>query len=123
MSNYIEKRRYRRIGVRVPIQYKELHGKPNAQKGALSKNISEGGVKFNTDKFISLACRMLVEVNLPTEPKPIKAISKVAWIRKLPAGDDYEVGNQFLDMTKTDKSTITEYVKGYMGEDGESADL
>ena len=66
---------------------------------------------FRSSEFISLACRLVVEINLPTSPKPIKAITKVAWIRKLPVADQYELGNQFLDMAKEDKEKVVEFVK------------
>ena len=111
MLEFGEKRRYPRIDIRIPLQYKELHTPTPSIKGALTNDLSEGGVKFKSDKFISLACRMVVEISLPNEFKPIKAISKVAWIKKLPIGDDYEIGNQFLDMTKDDKRVINDYVK------------
>lgn len=110
MLNFGEKRRFQRIDLRVPLQYKEL-GREKEPRGTLTRNLSEGGVKFHTDKFISLACRMVVELTIPTVVHPIRAISKVAWIKKLPVGDVYEVGNQFLDMTKEDKSVITDYVR------------
>jgi len=110
MLSFGEKRRFQRVDINVPIRYKEL-GQDRSPKGTLAKNLSEGGVKFHSDKFISLACRMVVEMTLPAMNKPIRAISKVAWIRKLPVGDNYEVGNQFLDMTKEDKGFISEYMK------------
>ncbi len=110
MLNFGEKRKYSRIDARVPLQYRELGG-DRSQKGAVTKNLSEGGVKFHTDKFISLACRMVVELALPTSSKPIRAISKVAWIKKMPVGDSYEIGNQFLDMSKEDKGMISDFVK------------
>ena len=111
MIDLSEKRKFPRVDVRVPLQYKELHGSAKSAKGSLTKNVSAGGVKLQTDKFISMACRLVVEMNIPTGSKPIKAISKVAWIKKLPFGDNYEVGNQFLDMTKDDKKAITNYVE------------
>ena len=57
-----------------------------------------------------MACRLLLELDLPMFAKPVKAISKVAWIRKSPSGDDYEVGNQFLEMSKKDRELVSEYV-------------
>lgn len=42
--------------------------------------------------------------------KPIKAISRVAWIRKSDSGDEFEIGNQFLEISKQDKELISEYV-------------
>lgn len=110
MLNSNEKRRFPRIDIRVPLQYKELREGTQASKGALSRNLSEGGVRFNTDKFVSLACRMVIELNIPSSPKPIRAISKVAWIKKLSVGEDFEIGNQFLDMSREDRSMIADYV-------------
>ena len=95
MLDFSEKRKHPRIDIRIPLRYKELRATSPVSKGALTKNLSAGGVRFHSDKFISLSCRMILEINLPFISKPLRAISKVAWIKKLPAGDDYEIGNQF----------------------------
>jgi Tfp pilus assembly protein PilZ len=79
-------------------------------KGSVLKNISEGGVCFSSKEFMSLACRLILNITLPNNPKPIKAISKVAWIRRLPLGDQYELGNQFLEIAKEDKAQIVDFV-------------
>lgn len=105
-----EKRRYKRVESNLPLQYKNLRKSFDLPVGSLTKNLSEGGVSFKSNEFISLACRLVVEISIPSVPKPIKAISKVAWIRKLPAGDQYELGNQFLDMAKEDKQHIINFV-------------
>jgi hypothetical protein len=34
----------------------------------------------------------------------------VAWIRRIPATNQYELGNQFLDMAKEDKKHVMEFV-------------
>ena len=78
--------------------------------GSLTRNLSEGGVCFQSSKFISLACRLVLEINIPNSPKPVKAITKVAWIRKVPSSDQYELGNQFLEITKEDKANIMNFV-------------
>ena len=111
MQDTTEKRKHSRIKVSIPLTYKELRTSEPNSRGALTGNLGEGGVKFSTDKFISLSCRMVVEISLPSIPKPMRAISKVAWIKKDPSGDNYEIGNQFLDMTKDDRSTLAEFVK------------
>jgi len=105
-----EKRRFKRVASNIAVQYKNLRKTSELPIGSVSKNLSEGGVCFKSGEFISLACRLVLEINLPTTPKPIKAISKVAWIRKLPAGDEYELGNQFLEMTKEDKAHIMDFI-------------
>ena len=111
MSPLEEKRRFHRIESRFPLKYKDLRKMDEEFRGTVSKNVSEGGVRFRSDRFISLACRLVVELNLPTKPEPIRAISKITWIRKLPAGDDYEVGNQFLEINRQDREIIRNFIK------------
>jgi c-di-GMP-binding flagellar brake protein YcgR len=105
-----EKRRFKRIDSALSVRYRNLRKNENPTTESLSKNIGEGGVCFNSPEFISLACRMIVEITLPTTPKPVRAISKVAWIRRLPSSDNYQIGNQFLEITKEDKEQISRFV-------------
>lgn len=105
-----DKRRHRRVDYSAPVQYRNLRVAAELPAGSITRNIGEGGVCFRTSKFISLACRLVVEVSLPNSPKPIKAISKVAWIRKVPSSDQYEMGNQFLEIAKEDKAHILNFV-------------
>ena len=106
-----EKRRHPRAEFNLPLSYKNLRSAGQPPIGSTSSNISEGGIRFKTNEFISLACRMVLEITLPTTPKPIKAISKVAWIKKLPTSNFYEIGNQFLEISKEDRAHIMEFVK------------
>ena len=108
-GNVAERRRWQRVDSNLPVRYKNLKTS-TVPMGTLTKDISEGGIRFKTNEFISLACRLVVEITLPTVPRPIKAISKVAWIRKMSSGDQYELGNQFLEISKEDRSVITDYV-------------
>lgn len=108
--NIEEKRRFNRADANLALQYRNLRKSNDPLALSVSRNISEGGVCFTSSEFISLACRLVVEISLPNAPKPVKAISKVAWIRKLPAGDQYQLGNQFLEMTKEDKAHIMNFV-------------
>jgi hypothetical protein len=73
-SNVEDRRRYKRVESVLPVQFRNLRGGGDAITGSLSHNISEGGVCFMSKDFISLACRLVVEINLPALSKPIKAI-------------------------------------------------
>ncbi|MBL7071646.1 MAG: PilZ domain-containing protein [Candidatus Omnitrophica bacterium] len=106
-----EKRKFERINSTVPLQYKKLKELSEGTVGAITQDVSEGGAKFLANEFLPLATRLVVELFLPAQPRPIKAISKVAWIRKAPSGNQYEIGNQFLDVGKDDKGQLAEYVK------------
>jgi len=109
-SNQEDKRRYKRVESVLPVQFKNLRKATDPANGTLTHNISEGGVCFMTKEFISLACRLVVEINLPALPKPIKAISKIAWIKKIPTNNQYMLGNQFLEMTKEDRAHVMNFV-------------
>ena len=106
-----EKRRFKRVDMELPLHYKNLRKVGDSPIGSIAKNSSEGGVCFKSNEFISLACRMVVEITVPKVTRPVKAITKVAWIRRVPNTEQYELGNQFLDMTKEDKAHITEFIK------------
>ncbi len=100
-----------RVDSTVPLQYKKLKELSEGTIGAITENVSEGGVRFMANEFLPLASRLVVEIFLPAQPKPIKAISKVAWIRKALSGEQYVIGNQFLDLTRDDLEQLSEYVK------------
>ncbi len=111
MTESAEKRKTPRVKTHIPVRFRKLRdGDGNDGDSSITKNLSQGGIRFRTNEFISMACRLIVELDVPMFTKPIKAISKVAWIKKAVAGDDYEVGNQFLEMSKKDKELISEYV-------------
>lgn len=111
MSEYAEKRKFPRVKTHIPVKYRKLREGAGIQgASSITKNLSQGGIRFRTAEFVSMACRLILELDIPMFTKPIKAISKVAWIRKTVSGDDYEVGNQFLEMSKEDKLLISEYV-------------
>jgi len=106
-----ERRRFTRISSRLPLEYKNLREVGITAKGVLTKDISEGGIRFTSSKFLSLANRLVITINIPTSARQIKAIAKIAWIKKLPSGEQYEIGNQFLEMSKEDKKEIAKYVQ------------
>ncbi|MFH1847462.1 MAG: PilZ domain-containing protein [Candidatus Omnitrophota bacterium] len=111
MENITEKRKFLRVATHIPVKYRKLGDSEVALRGCtITRNLSEGGVRFRTPDFISRACRLILELDMPMLTKPIKAISKVAWIRKTTSGEDFEIGNQFLEMSKKDKELVSEYV-------------
>jgi len=101
-----ERRRFPRKELRIPVQYKNLKRLSETSRGALIKDISSGGIRFVGNDFISLSNRLVLVIALPTPFRSIKAISKVAWIRKVPMGDQYEIGNQFLNLSEEDKKHL-----------------
>lgn len=111
MEDQSEHRKYERVTTHIPVKYRKLSDSVDVEKtGTITRNLSEGGVFFKADEFISMACRLILELDMPMFTKPVKAISKVAWIKRAGSGKDYEVGNQFLEISKQDKALVSEYV-------------
>jgi len=106
-----ERRKYQRYTHRLPVQYKNIKTLSSPFVGALVRDISEGGIRFVGNEFLSLANRLVITLSLPAPARPIKIISKIAWIKKLPMGDQYEVGNQFLNMSTEDKEELKNYLE------------
>lgn len=123
-STGTEKRKSRRIKTHIPVRYRTLRGRPGVVgASSITKDLSEGGIRFRTAEFIAMSCRLILELDIPMFTKPIKAISKVAWLRKLPSGEDYDVGNQFLEMSKENKKLVSEYVDSFtLYNDSENTD-
>lgn len=109
-NNALERRRYKRVNSTIPLQYKNLRQLSEGTVGAITRDVGEGGIRFIANEFLPLASRLVVEVFLPAQPRPVKAIAKVAWIRKIASTDQYEVGNQFLEVGKEDKVNLSEYI-------------
>lgn len=107
-----EKRKSPRFKITIPIEYKKLRESPEVMKGSIAKDLSAGGVRFITEEFLALTARLVLDIALPIPQRPVSAVSKIAWIKKLPAGERYEVGNQFLEMSKEDKNRLSGYLNG-----------
>lgn len=106
-----ERRRSERVEAHIPVKYHTLRGDASHRaEASLTRDLSEGGIRFRTGEFVSMACRLILELDIPVFNKPIKAISKVAWIRKTESSDEYEIGNQFLEMSKRDRKLVSQYV-------------
>jgi c-di-GMP-binding flagellar brake protein YcgR len=113
MDGYAEKRKYPRLETHIPVRYRKLgDAEGTLRSSTITRDLSAGGVHFRANEFISMACRLIVELDMPMFVKPIKAISKVAWIRKGNAEDTYELGNQFLEISRKDKALVEEYLNG-----------
>jgi hypothetical protein len=110
VKKFKEKRKFRRILSDIPLQYKELGCDGAMGTGSLTGDLSEGGAKIRSRRFISLAARLMSEFKLPTSERPVKAIARVIWIKKTGPLNQHDVGLQFLEIAKDDKVAVANYV-------------
>ncbi|MDD5449286.1 MAG: PilZ domain-containing protein [Candidatus Omnitrophica bacterium] len=105
-----EKRKASRFKMAMPVDYRMLRASQEAKRKSFTSDISIGGVRFIADEFLALTARMVIDINLPVPERSVSAVSKIAWIRKLPDDDKYEIGNQFLEMSRDDKERLSNYL-------------
>ena len=61
VSENVEKRKYPRVKTHIPVRYRKLRdGAGAAGYTSISKNMSQGGIRFRTPEFISMACRLIL---------------------------------------------------------------
>jgi c-di-GMP-binding flagellar brake protein YcgR len=106
-----EKRQYPRVEAQIRVRYrKQGDAAETAARGVLTGDISAGGLRFRTKEFISKACNLILELDLPTRTQPIIATSTVAWTKNDTAEKEYVVGSRFLEITKKDQELVSQYV-------------
>jgi len=111
MHAYVKERRsFPRVNARLPLQFKDIQRPIETYSGTLTRDVSEGGARILSSEFLSIFTRLLVEVSVPQFSRPIKAISKVAWIQKIARSNQYSVGIQFMDMTEEDKRHLSSFI-------------
>ena len=87
-----EKRRYSRIELRQPVQFQSTNYA--LERGSLSCDLSEGGVRVDTYDFLPLGTELTLHIRLAVE-KIVEYVGRVVWVRKFPFADRYQVGLEF----------------------------
>jgi hypothetical protein len=105
-----ERRHHARRVADLPLRYRETLAVRSNYRGVQMKDVGPGGVKFQADGFIPLNTSLICELSLPESFRPVRAISRVAWSRKLPLGDRYEIGSEFVEIIPTEKRILDEFL-------------
>jgi hypothetical protein len=106
MKDPSEKRRFQRVGIQMPLKFRETTAQSPVYRGAQVRDISLGGVKFRTENFVPRDTSLIVEFHLPDNPQAIRTISKVSWLKSLPSGYRFEVGGEFVELTTSERSLL-----------------
>ena len=106
-----ERRRSQRLLCHAALQFRDLQQPGGPYTGGLAKDVSAGGLKFETAQFFSHQRRLLMQVALPGVPTPIRTVAQVVWTYKQPHNDQYEIGAQFVEITPHDREAMASYVE------------
>ena len=119
-SKWREKRKFHRIQDNILIFCRQ---EPyNRIIEWITKDISEMGLRFESDEFIAPSTSMEIEIYQPLNYRKSRIISiyvlaKVVWIKKIKRKNRYVASNRYIGgvkftkISKQDRSIIANYVK------------
>ena len=119
-SGQQERRKFRRIEDNVFVFCKL---KPDDRVTEwIAKDISEMGLRFESDKFIPPLTYIEIEIYQPfdyfkSRIVAIYVLAKVVWIKEIEKSDRYEANNRYIGglrftkISKQDKCIIANYIK------------
>jgi c-di-GMP-binding flagellar brake protein YcgR len=106
-----EQRRYVRIPVSLQIAYELLPA--DSIKQNLTKNISQGGIRFFTHEFIPKGARLRIRISFPKTLFSFEALVKCVWITEMPYGEEFEVGVEFIDLPTEVADYLIRYINNF----------
>ena len=105
-----ERRRWKRFNCEFVCSLLHLGGNAGSAHPAeaLVKDISSGGIRVWTQRFIPLSTRILSYLQLPNRA-PVAVHLKPAWTAELRHFDRYETGFTFEAVSDEEKSLLEDY--------------
>ena len=109
----IEKRKYPRYNVELPLDYSRIEGKETY--GGIVSNASEGGLLVYLPQRMEIGAVLKIEIFCiqGLELNMIKAIAKVAWanLATKESFNEYQYGLQFLYIEEKDFDRLLNLLK------------
>jgi len=106
MEHNQNKRRFQRIPLHLPVQYKK---RGEAQfYNAVCDNLSAGGMGFVSPAFIPPETLVMLEIKILS--KALRPIGKIAWASSIPHTGKNYLGIQFLELDPQEKDYLKEYM-------------
>ncbi|MFH1678828.1 MAG: PilT/PilU family type 4a pilus ATPase [Candidatus Omnitrophota bacterium] len=109
-----ERRKTTRFPARIKFSFEKLNpsGPPDYKCNTLTKNISAGGLLFESEEEIPIGTKFNLNLNLPGQtPKLIDAMGEVARVERLFSTNNFEIGVTFIDLPASDEEEIKKRIE------------
>ena len=106
-----ENRSYQRIGFNLELRY-QTRGKPDFDN-AVSSDISCGGVRFTSSKFLSTTTSIMFEINVLN--RILHPVGRVAWSAPIAHSDRNQLGIQFVEFDLFEKNYLRDFINMQLG--------
>ena len=104
-----DNRKFIRIPESAEISYRLI--KNIKTSGALSRDISKGGLRFFVSEFIPRESILKIKIGLKKITYSFEATAKVKWIKKRFANESFEIGVEFMEVPQKDLKHLEQYIK------------
>lgn len=105
-----ERREYARIATNLYITY-SIPGKESFEAGIfVSKNVSGGGILFESFREIPVGTVFDLAIHLPTFPFPLSAKGKVVRLKKTRHYGRYDVGMSLIEISEKERRELIKYL-------------
>lgn len=105
-----ERRRFPRLNYFESVRFRDVFN-PHSFCGSLARDLSVGGVRVTTEEFLPKDHRVVLLLQLPGVQETIRAISRVAWVRKEQASERFECGLEFIGISPRDQGLLAAHVE------------
>ena len=113
-----ERRVYPRLDVQFNIRYKVFKSKEELLKRGYApeyinstKNISAGGLLFESNETIAVGAILELVIELPDGQESIECLARVVRVKEIEINKSYDIGACFLDITSAQRAKLEKYIK------------
>lgn len=106
-ENYAERRNSMRAGISFPVEYDLLPD--NRYFYTVSKDLSRGGAKIITERFIPKGNTIKMHLNIIDQVVEVKA--RVAWCNKDRVSERYLTGVEFVEINKIHEGALSKLLR------------
>lgn len=106
-----ENRCFPRIDFHSKVQY-QVRGKLDFAS-ALTNDISCGGLRFTSDRFVPVSTAVMVEINVLS--RVLRPIGRVAWSSSLAHSNRNQTGVEFVEFDMLEKRLLKDFIDMQLG--------
>ena len=109
-EQFMERRQYARVETNLYITY-SIKGSPQTEAGVfLTKNVSGGGILFESLKEIPVGTLLDLAIHLPTCSYALQAKGTVVRVEKTRSYGRYEVALSLVEISEKDRRELIKYL-------------
>ena len=108
----IDRRKYIRIPEQTQISYTIIPSEKTEEY--ITKDISQGGIRFMVHEFIPKDSQLRVKFSLSGSSFVFEAVVQIIWTQELPYEESYEIGVKFIDIPAEALDCLISYIKAFL---------